>query len=77
VLVSAAMLRPIVVESTEDETAAVSMAELDVFGESLDSAAEWSEYWSVDVQVHRCDLGSSMDGWCSRRTRPTSNVQQH
>jgi len=48
-----------------------------VVGESLDSAAEWPEYWSVDGQVHRCDLGSSMDGWYSRRTRSTSNVQQH
>jgi hypothetical protein len=43
-LVSAAMLRPIVLESGEDEAAvAVSVAELDVFGESLDRTAEWSE----------------------------------
>jgi hypothetical protein len=60
-LVSAAKLQAIVVESTEDEAAVVSMAKLDVFG-SLDSAAEWSEYWSVDVQVHGRDVGSSMSG---------------
>jgi len=38
---------------------AVSVAELDVFGNSLDRAAEWSEYWSVNVRVHGRDVGSS------------------
>ncbi|KAL4151542.1 hypothetical protein PRNP1_008484 [Phytophthora ramorum] len=40
-LVSAAMLEPVVVESTEDEAALVSMGTSDVFGESLGSAAVW------------------------------------
>uniref|UniRef100_H3H096 Uncharacterized protein n=1 Tax=Phytophthora ramorum TaxID=164328 RepID=H3H096_PHYRM len=61
-LVSAAMLEPVVVESTEDEAALVSMGALDVFGESLDSAAVWLEYWSVDVEVRGRDLGASVSG---------------
>ncbi|KAG2760667.1 hypothetical protein Pcac1_g27399 [Phytophthora cactorum] len=61
-LVSSALLQPIVVESREDEAALVSMVDLDVFGASLDSAAVWSEYWSVDVEIHGRDLGTSMSG---------------
>ncbi|KAG2949533.1 hypothetical protein PC116_g33809, partial [Phytophthora cactorum] len=57
-----ALLQPIVVESREDEAALVSMVDLDVFGASLDSAAVWSEYWSVDVEIHGRDLGTSMSG---------------
>ncbi|POM75090.1 Carbohydrate-binding protein, partial [Phytophthora palmivora] len=32
------------------------------FGESLDSAAVWTEYWSVDVEIHGRDVGTSMSG---------------
>ncbi|KAE8950950.1 hypothetical protein PR001_g33939, partial [Phytophthora rubi] len=35
---------------------------LSVLGESLDSAAVWAEYWSVDVQVHGRDIGASVSG---------------
>ncbi|KAE9202685.1 hypothetical protein PF001_g10599 [Phytophthora fragariae] len=41
-------LRPIVLESTEDEAAAMSMTELGVMGDSLDSAAGLSKYCFVD-----------------------------
>uniref|UniRef100_H3H9U8 Uncharacterized protein n=1 Tax=Phytophthora ramorum TaxID=164328 RepID=H3H9U8_PHYRM len=61
-LVSAAMLEPVVVESTEDEAALVSMGALDVFGESLDSAAVWAEYWSVMVALRGVDLSRAVHG---------------
>jgi hypothetical protein len=44
-LVSAAKRQAIVVECTEGEAVMVSMAELDVFGESLDNPVEWLEYF--------------------------------
>ncbi|GMF30582.1 unnamed protein product [Phytophthora lilii] len=56
------MLRPVVVESTEDEAALVSLGDLDVFGESLDSAAVWSEYWSVLVGLRGVELSASIKG---------------
>ncbi|KAE9360054.1 hypothetical protein PF008_g1978 [Phytophthora fragariae] len=59
---SAAMLQPVVVESREDEPALLSLGKLSVLGESLDSAAVWAEYWSVDVQVHGRDIGASVSG---------------
>ncbi|KAG3237801.1 hypothetical protein PI124_g17218, partial [Phytophthora idaei] len=55
-----ALLQPIVVESREDEAALVSMVDLDVFGASLDSAAVWSEYWSVRVVVRGVELTASI-----------------
>ncbi|KAE9243760.1 hypothetical protein PF004_g5995, partial [Phytophthora fragariae] len=59
---SAAVLQPVVVESREDEPALLSLGKLSVLGESLDSAAVWAEYWSVDVQVHGRDIGASVSG---------------
>ncbi|KAG3037428.1 hypothetical protein PC119_g3630 [Phytophthora cactorum] len=59
-LVSSALLQPIVVESREDEAALVSMVDLDVFGASLDSAAVWSEYWSVRVVLRGVEWTASI-----------------
>ncbi|KAE9036713.1 hypothetical protein PR001_g8697, partial [Phytophthora rubi] len=57
---SAAMLQPVVVESREDEPALLSLGKLSVLGESLDSAAVWAEYWSVDVILRGVALSKSI-----------------
>ncbi|KAE9114020.1 hypothetical protein PF010_g9851, partial [Phytophthora fragariae] len=57
---SAAVLQPVVVESREDEPALLSLGKLSVLGESLDSAAVWAEYWSVDVILRGVALSKSI-----------------
>ncbi|KAE9033450.1 hypothetical protein PR002_g8666 [Phytophthora rubi] len=54
------MLQPVVVESREDEPALLSLGKLNVLGESLDSAAVWAEYWSVDVILRGVALSKSI-----------------